>query len=336
MQRKRMNITAQFYLIILALCFLLGCQKKDKQGFMSRKDLHITEDNSPFYITEHTRVPEDASLIMKPGSELVISDTTELISYGPVIIKGTKEKPAVIRGESRSPGWRWLRVKNEANRVELEHAIIKDGVLMSYNNINTLSHVLFENKNETLDWEWAVARFWYGSVRIDSCSAIGANKVEGFLLHNVQEPHVSNCTFDLIPDGVEYIDCKNGQITNNIFSNSIDDAVDLNGCEDIIIEGNTIYKYEDSGMEIGSENFGSSINIVIRNNRINRCHKGIILKESSSATITDNNISEGEIGIIVTTPDDSSQVSQMNHRAGEYIELIKNVRKDSRSIIIEI
>ena len=104
--------------------------------------------------------------------------------------------------------------------------------------------------------------------------------MEGFLLHNVQEPHVSNCTFDLIPDGVEYIDCNNGQIMNNIFPNSIDDAVYLNGCEDIIIEGNNIYKYEDSGMEIGSGNLGSTTNIVIRNNSISRCIWASFLKKS--------------------------------------------------------
>ena len=297
-----------------------------------KTDMVLTKADSPHQITEDVEIEIGCKLIIEAGAEVIISNGVSIISFGDVLIEGTAADPIIIRAENPSPGWGTLKLKGEAKRFIIKHATISDGTITSYNTNNHFSQVDFTNTQD-LNWEWAIARFWYGKVLIENCTAIGVNKAEGFLLHDVNDAIVRHCSFATVPDGVEFINCDQGLITKNIFQNSNDDAIDLNGCNNITISGNQISGITDAAMEIGSENFGSSLEITVKNNNISGCGKGIFLKEASTAQMTGDTLSGNKFAFHVTTPTDSARVSQAIITKAVLTRNEEDIYQDDRSEI---
>jgi len=282
--------------IFLVIFLSLGC----KYDMPKTKQLRIVEE----FI-----IPKGDSLVLGPGSEVLIDSGLNIIAYGDVIIRGTKNNPVHIKGTEES-GWGVLSAKGSCQNFIIHHAVIENGRITSYQSNNHFKNVLFKN-NQPLVWNDALARFWFGVVLIENCTAEGINKGEGFLLHNVQHPDIRNCTFRKVPDAIEYIDCKNGQIVGNYFEKSNDDAIDQNSCFNILIKDNQIFDAEDCGMELGSEKFGSCDSLKVFNNLIVNCRKGINIKESSSVVVEQSTFYNNKISIDVNTPEDSTRVSRV-------------------------
>ena len=266
--------------------------------------------------TEVTRITEDLiietrdSLVIKPGAEILIDTGVNILAYGTVLIQGTKEKPIKIKAIDPDFGWGEFRAKGECPKLIIENAEIEEGQFFSYRTDNYFKNVVFRSKQQ-LEWNDAIARFWHGSVLIENCRIEGINRGEGFLLHDVEKPIIRNSYFTKIPDAIEFINCNDGVISGNEFLFMKDDAIDQNSCKRTRIENNRIFYVKDCGMELGSEKFGSSDSLFVRNNLIVGCVKGIIVKESSKAILTQNTFYNNAIGIEINTPIDSSRMSNV-------------------------
>lgn len=313
-------------LIITALFSTLSC-------CTGEGPIIFTAEDSPHHITNDIETEVGQSLTIEAGAELIIGDGVNIVAFGDVFIRGTEIKPILIRAENQNPGWGYLKLKNESKQFVIEHTTIQDGTVTSYNSNNHFSNVKFINRQD-LNWQWAAARFWFGTVLIENCSVKGVNKAEGFLLHDVNDAIVRDCYFETTPDGVEYINCDRGEITDNVFVNGGDDAIDLNGCNDTKISGNKITGYADAGMEIGSENFGRSSDIEVFSNVIRDCAIGVILKQSSTAHFEKDSLVNNKIGLEVSTPSDSNilTVAKIKECILESTEL--NIQKDERSKVL--
>lgn len=298
---------------------LLGC----------KGEAIIFDAPDPIHISEELTIDEGDSLIINAGTVITIDTGVSIIARGNVFINGTEENPVIIKASDPKYGWGILRAKGECAQLTIHNAIIEDGQIMSYQTDNHFKNVQFKTQQQ-LAWNDAIARFWYGKVLIENCSIDGINRGEGFLLHNVQEPIIRNCSFRKIPDAIEYIDCGNGQIIGNHFQSMNDDAIDQNSCWNTLIKDNRIFDVKDCGMELGSEKFGSSRDLRVENNLIVGCKKGIIVKESSHAIIRNNTFFNNQIGIEVHTDADSTKVSQIEVTrcviAGETNPILANAR----------
>lgn len=321
-----MNLSKCTCLLLLA-AIISSCADKSSQALV------FSKSDSPHHITSHIETAKGQTITIEPGTELIISDGINIVAYGDVIIKGTKEEPILIRAKNQDPGWGYLKLKNESKQFIIENTTIQDGTVTSYNSNNYFSNVHFINR-QNLDWEWAAARFWFGKVLIENCTVKGVNKAEGFLLHDVNDAIVRDCYFETVPDGVEYISCARGEISNNIFRNGIDDAIDLNGCDGTIISNNNIQGYADAGMELGSENFGRSTDLKVVSNVVRECGIGIILKQSSTATFSSDSLIGNKIGLDISTPADSTILSTatLNNCVIESKE--ENIKQDQRSKVL--
>lgn len=284
------------------------------------------------HITEEFIIDEGDSLVLGPGSEMLIDSGVNIIARGDVFIKGTKESPVYIGGTGKA-GWGILSAKGSCRNLVIHHAIIENGRITSYQSNNHFKNVQFKN-NQPLVWNDALARFWYGEVLIENCISEGINKGEGFLLHNVQHPNIRNCRFKNVPDAIEYIACKNGQIVGNYFEQSNDDAIDQNACFNILIKDNQIYDAEDCGMELGSEKFGSSDSLKVFNNLIIGCKKGIYVKESSFVMVENATFFNNKTGIEVHTPEDSSRISRVTIKNSVFAESKESVSSNQRSEVM--
>ena len=91
---------------------------------------------------------------------------------------------------------------------------------------------------------------------------------------------------------------------------------------------------KDCGMELGSENFGSSDSLLVRNNLLVGCSKGIIIKESSFVMIEQSTFNNNGIGVEIHTATDSSRISRVEIRrsviAGDFNTIIKNDRSEAK------
>ncbi len=312
-----------FYVLIPFSILMLSC----------RGEALVFESPEPIHLTEDLTIEEGDSLIIEAGTKVMLDTGVNIIAYGDVIIRGTKENPVHIYPSDPEYGWGILRAKGECDNLIIQHAIIEGGLIMSYQTNNYFNEVTFKNQRK-LEWNEALARFWYGVVHIENCRLEGNNRGEGFLLHNVQKPNIHHCFFDKVPDAIEYIDCRNGRISNNHFQDMADDAIDQNSCWNTLIENNRIFHVKDCGMELGSENFGSSDSLLVRNNLIVGCSKGIIVKESSFVMIEQSTFNNNGIGVEIHTDKDSSRISRVEIRssviAGDFNTIIKNDRSEAK------
>ena len=274
-----------------------------------RGEAIVLDSAEPIHLSEDLIINEGDSLIIKAGTTIVLDTGVNIMAYGDVFIRGTKQKPVILKGSDQEYGWGNLWAKGECSNLNIRHAIIENGEILSYKTNNLFKHVHFKN-NKQLEWNEAFARFWIGAIFIDSCRFDGVNRGEGLLLHDVEKPVVSNSVFTKVPDAVEYINCTDGKILNNHFLFMKDDAIDQNACKNTLIKDNRIFYTKDCGMELGSEKFGSSINLKVYNNLIVGCPKGIILKESSSAIIENSTFYNNDIAIEVETDADSTRASE--------------------------
>lgn len=286
---------------ILILLLISGCHT----------DISDSQIQTPsiIHLTEDLVVEKGDSLVFAKGTEVLIDSGVNIIAHGDVFIRGTEDFPVTLKGSSPDKGWGVLSAKGTCRNLIIHNAVIENGRITSYQSKNHFKNILFKN-NQMLVWNDAIARFWYGAVLIENCRVEGINRGEGFLLHNVQEPIVRNCFFTKIPDAVEFIDCKNGEIISNHFEKMNDDAIDQNSCFNTLIKNNRIFDVKDCGMELGSENFGSSDSLRLDNNLIVNCGKGIIIKESSYVIVENSTFFNNKIGIEIHNAPDSSRTSR--------------------------
>ena len=108
-----------------------------------------------------------------------------------------------------------------------------------------------------------------------SAPASEAVSIVGFTIQNGEDGVSASVKFQLIHnlivncgDGLDY-ESGGGVCKNNIFRDNEDDAIDLDGSVDVIIEDNILANNGDDGIEFRLHNYkGNTIHIVIRRNHI--------------------------------------------------------------------
>jgi hypothetical protein len=283
------------FLIFISSVFLfIACSKDTPDDFGNA--LIFKKSESPYLIDSTFETEPDQLLRIEAGVELIIDTGVFINAFGPVELLGTVDEPVLLNAKIPGKGWRQFKVKPGASYVTIENAVFNDGTFTSSADKVYFNNVTFNN-SQNLAWDGAMARFWNATdFLIENSTVNASNMGEGFLLHNVKNPVVRFCTFNKIPDGVEYIDAENGRIHDCVFRDGNDDAIDLNHCFGTVIERNQIFNYKDCGMEIGSENFGPSTNIIVYKNVMVGCQKGLIIKEDSKARIENNTFYKNTIG----------------------------------------
>lgn len=289
--KKTMTLKIANY-INFFLLFILG------HHAVAQDTLFINQDNSPYYILEDIIIQDGGAFIITEGAEIFIGDQVSIVSNGAVSFQGTPAHPIVIKPITPEVGWNNIDITSRAERVSIKHTTIEDGVLLIHDCEVELQYVNFIN-HQASPWNRAILRAFGGELNIDNCSILSNNRGEGFLCHDIVSPNITNCVFISKPDAVEMLNCVDGRIGKCEFVNMHDDAIDLNNCNNILIDSNLIVNVADRGMEIGSENFGSSTNIIVYRNVVVDCKEGINFKEGSTGVIENNTIYNNEIGVNV-------------------------------------
>ena len=282
------------YLLLIAF-FFTGSKA------FTQDTLWISEENSPYYIMQDLVIEDGGAFIISEGAKVFIANDVSILCHAPVSIKGTADKPIEIKPINPGIGWQNIEITASADIVNIEHAIIEDGLLLITDCAVNFNHVDFIN-NQSSQWNSAISRFFGGSLVVNQCSITADNNGEGFLCHDMEAPIFTNNIFTSIPDAIEMLNCENGIIRNCEFRQLNDDAIDLNNCRNILIDSNFIHQVQDRGMEIGSEDFGSSTNIILSRNVISECKEGITFKEGSTGLVENNTFYNNSVGVAAIEP----------------------------------
>lgn len=294
----------------------------------------LKAENSPYYIYNDTVFPKGDDLRIEAGVELFIANDVTVHIYSNLHIEGSPDAPVYIKPIDDQKGWKEFFLYKGADSLVMKHVIVENGRFRVYKRNVIYDHVEFTN-SQKLDWNHAISRFFGGTLSITNTSIQGINKGEGFLCHDINHIKVYNCDFDNIPDAVEFINCTDGMIRKSQFKDMRDDAIDLNHCSNIIIDSNVIFNVRDRGMEIGSEHFGSSHNILVSKNIVYNCKEGINFKEASSGQIVQNTLYNNKTAIAVIQPIDTKfSGSDVEINSNLFIDNEANVFVDDSSSAI--
>ncbi len=229
-------------------------------------------------------IEKGTHLVIKAGSHLTFCPGALIKCYGQISLLGTESSPILLTAIDPLGDHRILWVKPECDTFTMTYTTLIDGLSTSSAKNNYFDHCTFRN-SKGLAWDNAAARFWNGNILITNCTIDWNNQGEGFLIHNVNSPEVRNCTFIKVPDAVEFSSCPNGIVSNCVFRDMNDDAIDNNNCYKTLIQNNKFFNVKDRALELGSENFGPSSGLMVTNNLFVNCNIAVDVKESSDAIV---------------------------------------------------
>ncbi len=264
---------------------------------LTAKEIIYDKAHSPYYLNSTLTIGENDTLIIREGTTIIIDTAVNIVVYGNMFVKGTTVAPVKILPKVKTIGWGQIKLLKKGSHCSFEHAEIVDGAVIAIAVHLVYRHIHFINRQK-LPNNYNITRVNWGSADLQNCSIEGSGKGEGFLLKNMSKAIIRNCTFSNIPDAIECVRLKSSRISNNLFVNIPDDAIDLNNCIDIMIDSNIIIYAHDRGLEIGSEIFGPSEKIMVQRNLIVNCKEGITFKEGSSGIIINNTLFQNKYGVV--------------------------------------
>jgi hypothetical protein len=218
-------------------------------------------------------VPETYKLIILPGTSIDLTNSSRIISYSPIIIKGIQNKRIEIYS-SDVTGQGILVIKAKGDSV-IDYVDFRDQII--------------QNTSQSV----SSALTFYESNAIIQNSIFSKNVAEDVINIVRSEFTIDNITIkDSFSDGID-IDFANGSILNSKFYNIGNDSIDLSGS---IVELSHINSFSsgDKAVSIGEGSTVYAKGIDISNSRI-----GFAIKDSSYLELLESTVRDSEIGFTV-------------------------------------
>jgi len=239
-----------------------------------------------YNINQTIIIPKNYSLKIEAGVNLYFAPEVSLISYSPVLARGSRKNPIKIVGQDKNVSWGVF------------------GVLGPHAKKSIFEYCLFEGGGEA----YINGVFYSGQLAIHYADAIIqnsqfqlANGDDGLNIKNGKVEIKNNIFNKNKFDGLD-LDWVTGIAVNNYFINNGQktningDGLDLSGSKDLIIFNNRFKNSPDKCLSIGED---SKETTIIFNNLFSDCDIGIAVKDNSKVKIINNVIVNNKIGISV-------------------------------------
>lgn len=221
-------------------------------------------------------------LIIPIGYEVVFNKSTTLnltnkaffLSYSPIFMNGTKEKPIVITSSDFSAnGFTALQTG--------KRSVLKN---VKFENLNTLNY-----KGWTLT---GAVVFYESDVDLENVSFY-RNQCEDALNVVRSDFHLNNSSFDYIFADAFDSDFSTGKVENTVFTNIGNDAIDFSGSE-IFISDTKMINVSDKGISGGEES-----HLIVSNVEIQNANIGIASKDFSNVEVKNSFVNDCSYGIVL-------------------------------------
>ncbi len=267
--------------------------------FTLTKDTTLLKKDSPHHINRIWIIKKGVNLNIQAGCKLILAEGVNIINYGNIYAKGNPTDSIWFIPQKTT--WGEFYSHDPNCNLEFDYCYIKDALFRStYTNVSfsNCTYIL-HHKSLTQDGiRTAILWSYRGTFSMNHCYF--ENKLittgEGMAIEQAQTS-IRHSVFKQMADAVEFLNVNDGIISDNIIINSPDDAIDMNGCSNILIKNNILINNKDKAISVGTEQYGPSFNIDIRNNFIINNNCGISVKDSSFCTINKNSFIENETAL---------------------------------------
>ena len=285
--------------LILSFVILFGC-RQEKPEFITITDNTVFDDTTqPYFFPQGLTIAKNGSLEIKSGVKIVFGKRQSLIVFGTLKAQGTPSAP--IKFYAQDSLFDRIVFKAGSRNNIIRFANIIDGAIGIEKTGVKLIHVnMYFNVPRETKIAWPVIYSKSGNTEIRNTYI--TNKSNGWVGEGIVALGGNINIFDSgvkgIPDAIEFTQVNNASIRNIHITNSGDDGIDLNSCQNISIENSIIENISDKAITIGgavgfSEIIDSlptppSTNIKVSNCLIQNSKTGISVKDSSEITVSES------------------------------------------------
>jgi spore coat protein CotH len=253
-------------------------------------DIYLNRFLGPYRITSDIEIDENSKLTIEAGCEIFIDKDVSIHVKGDLVIEYNMFDPVIFSYSSNVGGWGILEFDHCKNPIILKYCQFFDGRIVYRSSTLTIEQCLLQLESLDLDRIEARPSMIWGSggkFEMKDCKVIGNSTGEGMNIHGGY-PMVTNNNFEHVPDAIEFISVDSGFIATNVVRFSKDDAIDLNDCRNVVVEGNLLFHNHDKAISIGVDHSGKSENILVQGNYICQNKTGVEIKDSSDAQLIGN------------------------------------------------
>ncbi len=279
-------------------------------SFIKRGEKTLALSSSEHIFKKDVIIPSGLELVIDSGATLYFDKGVSLISYSPIIAKGTNERKIKVSRLNPLEPWGAFAVINAGEKKSLIDNVEFDGG-------NVAAGITINGVYIT-----GMAAFHNSDVDIANSSFKNSGGDDGLNVKYGKATIINSVFSNNFSDAIDMdfapkeTIIKNNKFYDNGYGGG-GDAIDLSW-SDFAVEDNYIRGCTDKGISVGE-----SSKPTIKNNIIEQCDIGIAVKDSSVAEIINNKISKVRVGI------DAYQKKQ--YFGGGIANLSGNIIKDAKT-----
>lgn len=240
--------------------------------FIRSKNNNIIFKEGNHKLSQTIFIPENKTVFFNKGCNIDLVNNASIISYSPIIARGSNDKPIRFFSSDSSGGGIFVSGSKEQS-------------ILTYCDFNNLSNPSSKNWNlsGSINFHETRVDISHSSFKNNRCED-GVNIIRSTFL--ITDSKFEN-TFSDAFDG----DFVQGVIQNSNFTNSGNDGIDISGSK-IYIKNITIKNSSDKGISAGESSLIQGQNIKISDGEI-----GIVSKDLSTISLSDVSIENTKLGI---------------------------------------
>ena len=274
LKRDGMQLTGSFKNLYQAIISPHQFVQQHPQFLLRKNQLFLPSGN---YFSPNTIViPADTQLTIAPRTKIWLGDKASIISYSPVIARGTINKPISFRAARSDQPWGVFAIFNTNRHSVFSHTIFQTGSQATINGSLVSGMLALHNADGTII-----------NSRFEKAQGDDGLNTKGGLVTIKNNLFKDNSSDSLDVDFVH----PYSTVTNNQFYNTGGDAIDLSW-SNILINDNIVDGCSDKAISIGERS-----EPLIRDNILKNCDMGIAIKDQSNATIKDNRLINNRLAI---------------------------------------
>lgn len=212
-------------------------------------------------------IPENFKILINPGEKILFSDNSFLVSFSPIIAKGTKDNQIIISSIKKNKNSGGIYILNTAHESLFKNVVFDNLSELNHKNLNLTGCINFYNTK---------IKFINTHIKNSYCEDL-VNFINS--KYKINNSKFFNSKSDAIDS-----DFSDGIITNSVFENIGGDAIDLSG-SNIYVENILSKNIRDKAFSIGEKSKAKIKNVSIINSGV-----GVAAKDASEVEILDSKI----------------------------------------------
>lgn len=257
-------------------------------SFVKRDVLTVALPEGVYYFEKDIIIPVGMKLVIDPGTTIYLGARASLLSYSPIVARGSAQMPIRVLRASPDKAWGTFGVVNtEKEKSIIDHVEFNGGSGAVINGIVFTGMVAFHNADVDIA---------YSTFQNSSEAGVGGD--DGLNIKYGKARIARSLFRHTFSDGID-LDApdKDTVVQDNAFYDigydkvAGGDAIDISW-SNVLIENNTVHGCTDKGVSVGEGSRPS-----VERNSIDGCNIGVAVKDTSVAAISNNSFSNTKIGV---------------------------------------